>query len=136
MVGLDEARVQAQLPQQRDRAEDREAVAIEVAEQPEDLLPLALQVGVVDLAVARVEVDLEGLLLLGRQVARDELLRAPLDERLDPAPQPREPLGVAAALDRLRVLLGEPLRVGEQPRRGDREQRPELESGCSPSACR
>ena len=70
MVVVDEARVQAELAQQRDRAQDREAVAVEVADQPEDLLALALQVRVVELAVARMKVDLEGLLLLGRQVAR------------------------------------------------------------------
>ena len=107
---VDEARMEAELAQQRDRAQDREAVAVEVVEQAEDLLALALQVGVVELAVARVEVDLERLLLLRRQVGGDELLGAALDERLDPPPQAREPLAVAVALDRPRVLLGEPLR--------------------------
>ena len=72
------------------------------------------------------QLDLEGLLLLGRQVGGHQLLRAALDERLDPAPQAGEPLGVAAALDRPRVLLGEPLRIGEQPGRRDRQQRPQL----------
>ena len=54
--------------------------------KPEDLLALALQVGVVELAVARMQVHLERLLLLGRQVAGHQLLRAALDQRLDPAP--------------------------------------------------
>src|ERR687886_1422324 len=52
---VDESRVQAELAQQRDRAQDREAVAIEVAEQPEHPLALALEVRVVEPAVARVQ---------------------------------------------------------------------------------
>ena len=59
--------------------------------------------------MARVEVDLERLLLLRRQVGGDQLLGAALEQRLDPAPQPGEPLAVAVAFDRPRVLLGEPL---------------------------
>jgi hypothetical protein len=39
---VDEPGMQAELAQQRDRAQDSEAVAIEVAQQPEDLLALAL----------------------------------------------------------------------------------------------
>ena len=66
---VDEARVDAELAQERDRAQDREPVAIEVVEQAEDLLPLALQPSVVELAVTWMEIDLEGLLLLRRQVA-------------------------------------------------------------------
>ena len=118
--------MQAELAQQRDRAQDREAVAVEVVDQPEDLLTLALQVRVVELAVARMQLHVEGLLLLGGEIRGHQLLRAALEQRLDPAPQACEPLAVAAALDRPRVLLGEPLRVGEQPGRGDRQQRPQL----------
>src|SRR5919109_5193719 len=51
---VDERGVDAELAQQRDRAQDREAVAIEVAEQPEDLLALALEVGFVEPVMARV----------------------------------------------------------------------------------
>ena len=125
-AGRDEARMQAELPQQCDRAQDREAVPVEVAQQPEDLLALALEVGVVQLPVPRVQVDEEHLLLLGRQIGGDQLLGAALDERLDPPAQAGELLAVAAALDRPRVLLGERLRVREQPGRGDRKQRPQL----------
>jgi hypothetical protein len=77
--------------------------------------------------VARVEIDLERLFLLRRQVGSDELLGAALDEGLDPAPQAREPLAVAVAFNRPRVLLGEPRRVREEPRRGDREQATTIE---------
>ena len=87
--------MQAELAQQRERAQDREPVAVEVVEQAEDLLPLALQVRLVELAVPRVQLDLEHLLLLGRQVGGDLLLGAALDQRLDPPPQLGEQLGVA-----------------------------------------
>lgn len=56
-----------------------------------------------------------GLLLLGRQVGGDELLRAALDGRLDPPAEAGEPLEVAAALDRWCVLLAETLGVGKDP---------------------
>lgn len=114
------------MPQQRDRAQDREPVAVEIVDQAEDLLALALQAGLVQLAVARVELNLERLLLLGGKVSGDELLGAALDQGLDPSPQAREALAVGLAFDRARVLLGEMLRVGKEPRCSDREQRPEL----------
>ena len=76
---VDEARIDAELAQERDRAQDREPVAVEVVDQAEDLLPLALQPGLVELAVARVELDLERLLLLRRQVGGDEFLGAALE---------------------------------------------------------
>ncbi len=79
VVVVDEARMQAELAQQRDRAQDREAVAVEVVDQPEDLLTLALQMRVVELAVARMQVDLEGLLLLCGEIRGHQLLRAALD---------------------------------------------------------
>ena len=44
----------------------------------------------------RVQLDLEHLLLLRRQVGGDLLLRAAHDQRLDPPPQLGQPLGVAA----------------------------------------
>ena len=79
--------MQAQLPQQRQGAQDREPVGVQVVDQAEHLLPLALQVSLVQLAVLRVQLDLEHLLLLGREVGGDLLLRPPPDQRLDPAPQ-------------------------------------------------
>jgi hypothetical protein len=78
-------------------------------------------VGVVDLAVLGVEHDLEHLLLLGRQLGGHLLLGAPAHQRPDAPAQRGQHLGVAAALDRDPVVLGEPLRAREQPRRDDRE---------------
>ncbi len=123
---VDQAGVQAELAQQGQRAQDREPVGVHVADQAEDLLPLALQMGLVDLAVPRVQVDLEHLLLLGREVGGHEFLGAALDQRLDPPPELGEQLGLAVFLDRAGVVVAEPRRAGEQPRRGDRQQRPQL----------
>ena len=120
LVGVDETGMEAQLAQAGDRAQDRDPVAIEVVEELQHALALALEVRVVELAVAVVKLDEQRLLLLGGQLGGDELLRAPLDERPDPAAQPGEQLRVDAALDRPGVMLGEALRVGEQARRGER----------------
>ena len=68
MLRLDERGMQAELAQQGERPQDREPVAVDVVDEPEDLLALALQVPLVDAAVARVELHLEDLLLLRRQV--------------------------------------------------------------------
>ena len=65
---VDERDVEAGLPQQGERAEDGHPVLVHVAEEAEDLLALALQVGLVDLLVPRVEVELEDLLLLVGEV--------------------------------------------------------------------
>jgi hypothetical protein len=59
---------------------------VDVAEQAEDLLPLPLQVRLVQPAVPRMQLDLEYLFLLLGQVGRDLLLGAAHDERPDPAP--------------------------------------------------
>ena len=86
--------MQAELAQQGERPQDREPVAVHVVDEPEDLLALALQVPLVDAAVARVELHLEDLLLLRRQVGGHLFLGPALDQRLDPAPQPGQQLGV------------------------------------------
>ena len=123
---VDQAGVQAQLAQQGERAQNGEAVVREVIDQPEDLLPLPLQLPLVDHAVPGMQIHLEHLLLLGGQVRGHLLLRAPHDQRPDPAAQLREQLWPVAVLDRPGVEVAEPARVREQPGRGDRQQRPEL----------
>src|ERR687889_2780779 len=90
------------------------------------LLALALQVPLVDAAVARVELHLEELLLLCRQVSGHLLLGPPFDQWLDPSPQPGQQLGVGLFLDGAGVVLAEPGRTREQARRRDRQQRPQL----------
>ena len=77
--------VQRQHAQQGQGLEDGETVLIHVLHQAQDLLPFALQVGVVDLAVLRRQLDVEDLLLLGRQVGGHGVLGAPEHERADPA---------------------------------------------------
>ena len=67
-VGVDELGREAEHAQQRERAEHDEPVAVEVLEQAEHLLPLALQHRVVERAVRGAELDPHLLLLLGRQV--------------------------------------------------------------------
>ncbi len=61
------------------------------SEEPQHLLALPLQHGVVEGAVRGAQLDPHLLLLLGGQVGGDELLRAPQHERADAAAQPREP---------------------------------------------
>ena len=74
---------------------------VHVVDQAEHLLPFPLQLGLVDLAVLRVQLDLQHLLLLGRQVGGHLLLGPALDQRLDPPLQLGQQLGVALLLDRL-----------------------------------
>jgi len=52
-------------------------VVVDVLKQAEDLLPLALQVGLVQLPVPGIQFDLEDLLLLLRQVLAATLLLGP-----------------------------------------------------------
>ena len=116
-VGLvDEPGVQAQLAQQGQRAEDREAVGVHVADQAEDLLPLPLQLRLVDLAVLRVQLHLQDLFLLGRQLGGHLLLGAAPDQRPDPPLELGQSLAVALPLDRPGVVVAEPVRAGEQAR--------------------
>ena len=81
VLAVDKAGVQAQLAQQGERAQDGEPVALQVIDQPEDFLPLPLQMPLVDRAVPGVQVHLENLLLLGGQVGGDSLLGAAQDQR-------------------------------------------------------
>ena len=85
MLWVHQRGVQRQLPQQGERPQDGEPVVIEVIEQAEYFLPLALQVSVVELPVPRVQLDREHLLLLLRQVGGDLLLSPAHDQRPDPA---------------------------------------------------
>ena len=83
VVGVDQLGREAEHAQQRERSEHDEAVAIEVLQQSEHLLSLALQHGVVERPVGGRQLDVQLLLLLGRQVGGDELLRPAQHERTD-----------------------------------------------------
>ncbi len=83
---VDERRIEAHLPQQGQRPQDREAVAVEVVDEPENLLSLPLQLPVVERTVFRCELDLEYLLLFRRQVGGDLFLRATQHQRFDALP--------------------------------------------------
>ena len=109
---------------------------VEVVDQAEHLLPLPLQVGLVEPLVPRVQLDLDHLLLLGRQLGRDGVLGPPQQERPDPSPELGQPGGVAVPLDRSAVVLGEPVGAREQARGGDARAAPTGPSGCSPAGCR
>lgn len=87
-LGIDEAGMQAELPQQGERPEDLEAVLLPLPQQAEHLLPLARQPGVVDPAVFGRQLDGQHLLLFGRQLLDDLILGAAQQHRLDAAPQP------------------------------------------------
>ena len=112
---VDQRGVQAELAQQGQRRQDREPVGVDVGEQPEDLLPLPLQVRLVELAVPRVQFHLEHLLLLRRQVGGHLLLGAALEQRPDPPPQLGEQLGVALPFDRPGVVVAKRTGFGNSP---------------------
>jgi hypothetical protein len=92
--------MQAEPAKQRDRAQDREPVAVDVVDEPQHLLPLALQVPLVDAPVPRVELDRKHLLLLRGEFGSHLFLGPPADQRPDPASQPSQQLAVVVALDR------------------------------------
>ena len=113
----------------RSRVSDRRIVnrlLVQVVDQAEDLLPLPLQVRLVDPLVLRVELDLEHLLLLGRQLRRDAFLGAAQHQRPDPPTQLAQPIASLPRSIGPAVVLGEPVRDREKPRRRDREQRPQV----------
>ena len=119
-------RMEAQLAHARDRLQDREAVAVEVVEQPQDLLPLALQVGVVQLAVTGVQLHLERCSCFGGSSAATSSFVRRLSSGLIRRRRRAIRSASLPALDRPGVVLGEAHRVGKQPGRGDRQQRPQL----------
>ena len=114
----------------RSRVSDRKIASrcsVEVVEEAEHGLPLALEVGLVDRAVPRGQHHLEDLLLLGRQVARDVLLGAAQQERPDPPAEPRRaPPRSPSRSTGLATVSGEALRPRVEPGRHDRQQRPQL----------
>ena len=57
VVRIDQRRVQGELPEPGQRGQDGDPVLVQIVQQLEDPLPLALQVGVVDLAVPRRQLD-------------------------------------------------------------------------------
>ena len=126
VLAVDERRVERHLPQGGQRLERDEArLGGVLLQQPEDPLPLAGQALVVGLAVLGAQLDGQDLLSLGGQVRGHLLLGAPQQEGPHPAPQPPQRLGVPT-VDRLAVDLPEALRVGQQPRRRDAHERPQV----------
>lgn len=87
---LHQGRVDRELAQSSERGENLDPVALEIVREPQDPAPLPLKVPVVEPAVRGGEVDVQHLLLLGRQVGGDLLLGPAQQERPDPAPQPRQ----------------------------------------------
>ena len=126
VLGVDQGGVESELAQLGERTEDGYPVVVEVVDQAEDPLALLGQVGVVDLAVARPEVDRDDLLLLGRQVCGDELLGATEHERPDPAAEPVEGGLVALLLDRPRDHVAKTPGRGVEAGSSDGQQGPQL----------
>ena len=77
------------MAQTREGRQHRHTVVLEVPDQVEHLLPLALEPTVVEAAVGRRELDLDDLLLLGRQVEEDVLLGPAQQEGGDAPTQDR-----------------------------------------------
>ena len=121
-----EHRVEAQPPHPGERPQDGDPVALGIVQEPEDPLPLVGEHPVIDPAMFGRERDLDDLLLLGGQLAGHRVLGAPQHDRPDPPPQRVEALRRGAALDRPPEVLGKRGRPREQPRRDDRQQRPQL----------
>ncbi len=112
---VDEAGVQAQLPQQGQRAQDREPVRVQVADQPEYLLPLPLQVSLIHPTVRVVQFHLEHLFLLSRKIGGHLFLGTARDQRPYATTELGEQFDVVAAaiLDRPSVVVTETFRVRE-----------------------
>jgi hypothetical protein len=62
----------------------------------------------------------------GLRLHRDHLLGSAQDQWPDTAPELGQPFGIALPLDRLGVVLAEPVWAGEQPWRRDGQERPQL----------
>ena len=121
MRSVDQRHIEAGLAQQRQRAKDLEPVLLDVTEQAEHLLALPLQVGLIELLLFRMKVEFEDLLLFVGQIADDLVLGPAQHQRADPASELSQALAVALLLDRLSVVLGEPVRIGEEPGSRDRK---------------
>lgn len=102
-----QGRGEAELSQQGQRRQDGEAITVEIIEQTQNLLTFAIEDGVVDLSMLRVQVDLDDLFLLGWQIRGDELLGSAHQQRANSSAQSREGLGVAIVLDRPTVDVAE-----------------------------
>ena len=84
--------IQSQHAQCGQRLEDREAIAIEILQQPQDFGPLPLQPSVVGGAVGLVQPHVLRVLQLGRQLQIDVTFGAAQHEWADPRAQPRQDL--------------------------------------------
>ena len=83
MSVVDQRRIEAEPAQQGQRPEYGEPVAIKIFDQAQDLLPFSLQVRLVDPPVPGVQLDLDDLLLLGRQLGGDaSLVRRSISGRI------------------------------------------------------
>jgi hypothetical protein len=97
-------------------------VLVELVDQTEHGLTLALEVGLVDRAVPGRQRHLEHLLLLRWQVGGHQLLGAAQEERTDPLAEPVQHVPVAEPLHRDGDVLDEPLWPRVEPRRDDGQQ--------------
>ncbi len=126
---LHQAGVQCHLSQRRQRGQDRHPVLVRVlGQQAQDPLTLPLQVLLVDPLVGRGHGHRDHLHLLLGQLGRHDRLRPAQHEGSDPAPQPGQ-RQLVAALDRPAVARDEGVHLGEEPRRGEREERPQVHEG-------
>ena len=106
---VQQGRVQAQPAEQGQGAQHGEAVPLQVVDQAQHLLPLPLQMGLVEPLVSRMQLDLDHLLLLGRQLGRDAVLGPPQQERSDASAELVQAGRIPVPLDRSAVVLGEPV---------------------------
>ena len=125
-LGVHQGGVQGEHAQRGEGLEDREAVPVEVAQQPQDLGTLALQPAVVRGAVLGVEPHGQHVLELGWQLQVHVRLGAAQHERPHAGAQPGQGVRVHRAFDGPLVVLGEALLGREQPRCGQGQQRPQL----------
>ncbi len=137
VLRIDQTGREAEHPQQRERAEDDEPVAVQILQEPEHLLALPLQHGVVQRAVGgrRARRSSSCSCLGGSSGATSSFVRRRTSGRMRRRSRARRAarkgppscvLGHLAELDRLHVLLSEAPRRREQTRRRQRQQRPQL----------
>jgi hypothetical protein len=74
-------------------------------------------VHVIDVAVLRIQVDLQDMFMFARQVGDRLVLGAAQEQGPDPPTQLGQALIVPLIFDRPGEIVEEPVRAGEQPRR-------------------
>ncbi len=98
--------VKRELAKHRERLEYLKSVARDVANEAENLLPLALEPQVIELAMFRMQINLKHLLLLWREVGGHEIFGAPQQKRSETPLQQREFLRILFFLDWRAIKLG------------------------------